>query len=163
MLLSYPRFSPLFQTLALETFTSQESLSPPGVEAHPMQLQKFSKAKNMKDLTLIYGWACCSSETAFHPLWGSVGLQSRCFSCCHSCAVLFSIGRASGWFCTSLSAVLCLLMDPIYQLWGKECWRAGSASPTSCPKVLFFFRSLMLEQVLWRSSYPVCSWQLFCF
>lgn len=139
VLLSYPRFSPLFQTLALETSTSRGSPSPLGVEAHPTQLQKFSKAKNMKDLTLIYGWACSSSETAFHTLWGSVGLQNRCFSWSHSCAVLFSIGRALGWFCTSLSAVLCLLMDPIYQPWGRECWRGGSASRTSCLKVLFFF------------------------
>lgn len=27
----------------------------------------------------------------------------------------------------------------------------------------FFVRSLMLEQVLYRNSYPVCSWQLFSF
>lgn len=50
-----PDFLPSFQTLALETSTSQESPSPLGVEAHPMQLRKFLKAKNMKDLTLIYG------------------------------------------------------------------------------------------------------------
>lgn len=143
----YPRLLPSFQTLALETSTSRESPSPLGVEAHLMQLQKFLKAKNMKDLTLIYGWAWCSLEVSFYASWGSVGFQNHCFYWSHSHAVLFSIDRALGWCCMSLSVVLCLLMDPIYQLWGKECWRGGSASLTSCPKVLFF-RFLMLEKGL---------------
>lgn len=135
--MSYPRLSHSFQTSASETSTSQENPSPLGVEARPMQLQKCLKARNMKALTLIYGWAWNFLEFAFHSFLGAVGFQNHCFCWNHSRAVLFSVDRALGWCCTSLSVVLCLLMDPTYQLWGKECWRGGSASRTSCPKVLF--------------------------
>lgn len=136
--MSYTRLLPSFQTLALETSTSQESHSPLGVEAHLMQLQKFLKARSMKDLTLIYGWVWYSFGIPFHASLWTVSFENRCFYWHHSYTVLFSVDRALEWCSMSLSVVLCLLMDPIYQLWGKECWRGGSASHTSCLKVLCF-------------------------